>query len=1061
MTQREFTYSDGKSDKFWNIAIDGESFTVSYGRSGTTGQTQTKSFDSENAAQSAADKLIAEKLKKGYVEASPSNGAPAAPTTSKTAPKVAPKPKSQKPAPEVVPEDETSNSVQVSASLSWNGDEERQLKLDARDWLWATWRPRVPESRPTLEAKPFDKEEALQSLAKVFGKYYYSPWDWSKAKISSTFGRQEAYFWFVAMTTPMKYSHTVQQATVQNEYLSQVAAHDFEKEIKTQDLIDNLKMTGPERQNQITPQLVSVLSHLITPVELLDILLIQDKNARSKNPHRHQNLIFDQSFCDGFREYILPFVTVKEAEVMRERLKTEFSPRSWPLSFYEPPKIAIFLAAQLGLHDELLAIVKGWKDDFYSGEEWHDHYHRPQEIIFGLRSAQEVEAQMRRLKLKLNKPPYIRAWLAHTEFSAPDWVKESILGARGESYRTTAKDIAEKLTKTFALAEAPEIAPEMLQLLLESKAPRVAREWLDAHPSHTLRGLAPVAAGRGKLAEAAIEQLRSLKKRGAEAAIREVAETLPSEEKSRLESMVLNWSEKTYEPFTDSDAPEAVRAALEGDPRLKTGKTAWIRATDLPPITYGSRRLSDAQVEALLVALRGSAHPLTVAVKSSADAASLDAFAWKIFERWLAESAPSKEKWAMLALGQLGGDACALKLTPMVRAWPGESQHQRAVTGLECLRAIGTDTALMQINGIAQKIKFKGLQGKAVEAMEGIASDRGLSRAQLEDRVVPTLDLDENGTRIFDFGPRQFRFVLSLEMKPLVREEGATLAKPRPDLPKPTSKDDASKAEAAIVGWKLLKKQLSETVKIQAVRLENAMVRGRRWTPEEFETLLARHPLMSNLVRLLVWEAASGNRRATFRVVEDGTYADSKDEPFDLGAGEWAHIGIAHPLHLSEAEKGAWGEIFSDYEIVPPFTQLGRAIYGLEGDEEKGVEITRFKNIVIHPQTLCFGLEKLGWERGPALDGGGFYEHYKYFESSDVTACVVYEPGLFMGGQEWWEPQKISEAYFVESQRSKTAGRYWDYPDKKKAVALSEVDAIALSEVLKDVIELAAKGEEK
>ena len=70
----------------------------------------------------------------------------------------------------------------------------------------------------------------------------------------------------------------------------------------------------------------------------------------------------------------------------------------------------------------------------------------------------------------------------------------------------------------------------------------------------------------------------------------------------------------------------------------------------------------------------------------------------------------------MSALGLLGSDDTALKLTPLVRAWPGESQHQRAVFGLECLRAIGTDVALMQLNGIAQKVSFKGLKAKARES---------------------------------------------------------------------------------------------------------------------------------------------------------------------------------------------------------------------------------------------------------------------------------------------------------------------------------------------------------
>src|SRR5262249_32735433 len=159
------------------------------------------------------------------------------------------------------------------------------------------------------------------------------------------------------------------------------------------------------------------------------------------------------------------------------------------------------------------------------------------------------------------------------------------------------------------------------------------------------------------------------------------------------------------------------------------------------------------------------------------------------------------------AIGALGGDGCALKLTPLIRAWPGESQHQRAVAGLECLRAIGTDTALMQLNGIAQKLKFKGLQNKAREVMADIAHDRGMSPWELEDRIVPDLDLDESGNRTFDFGPRKFQLALGADLKPMIRDESGKL---RNDLPKPSTKDDAAKATAAVAEWKMLKKQLRE-----------------------------------------------------------------------------------------------------------------------------------------------------------------------------------------------------------------------------------------------------------
>lgn len=68
---RTFQYSDAKSHKFWNIDISGSTFTVTYGKVGAAGQTQTKSFASDAKAQAEADKLIREKLKKGYVETTP------------------------------------------------------------------------------------------------------------------------------------------------------------------------------------------------------------------------------------------------------------------------------------------------------------------------------------------------------------------------------------------------------------------------------------------------------------------------------------------------------------------------------------------------------------------------------------------------------------------------------------------------------------------------------------------------------------------------------------------------------------------------------------------------------------------------------------------------------------------------------------------------------------------------------------------------------------------------------------------------------------------------------
>jgi predicted DNA-binding WGR domain protein len=56
------------SAKFWEVSVAGSDLTVRFGRIGTDGQTKVKSLGSADAATKEAEKLIAEKTRKGYVE---------------------------------------------------------------------------------------------------------------------------------------------------------------------------------------------------------------------------------------------------------------------------------------------------------------------------------------------------------------------------------------------------------------------------------------------------------------------------------------------------------------------------------------------------------------------------------------------------------------------------------------------------------------------------------------------------------------------------------------------------------------------------------------------------------------------------------------------------------------------------------------------------------------------------------------------------------------------------------------------------------------------------------
>src|SRR5687768_3684724 len=62
-----YEFSEGSSNKFWDINLTDKSFTTTYGKIGSNGQTTIKTFKSSGEAKTEYDRLVAEKVKKGYV----------------------------------------------------------------------------------------------------------------------------------------------------------------------------------------------------------------------------------------------------------------------------------------------------------------------------------------------------------------------------------------------------------------------------------------------------------------------------------------------------------------------------------------------------------------------------------------------------------------------------------------------------------------------------------------------------------------------------------------------------------------------------------------------------------------------------------------------------------------------------------------------------------------------------------------------------------------------------------------------------------------------------------
>ncbi|HEY0254543.1 MAG TPA: WGR domain-containing protein, partial [Kofleriaceae bacterium] len=71
---RYFEFSEGTSNKFWEITMAGNAVKTRYGKIGTAGQQTLKEFGDAAATKKEYDKLIAEKTKKGYEEGEAGGG---------------------------------------------------------------------------------------------------------------------------------------------------------------------------------------------------------------------------------------------------------------------------------------------------------------------------------------------------------------------------------------------------------------------------------------------------------------------------------------------------------------------------------------------------------------------------------------------------------------------------------------------------------------------------------------------------------------------------------------------------------------------------------------------------------------------------------------------------------------------------------------------------------------------------------------------------------------------------------------------------------------------------
>lgn len=331
-------------------------------------------------------------------------------------------------------------------------------------------------------------------------------------------------------------------------------------------------------------------------------------------------------------------------------------------------------------------------------------------------------------------------------------------------------------------------------------------------------------------------------------------------------------------------------------------------------------------------------------------------------------------------------------------------ENTRSTIPVEAVTAfsrIKTMDCVASMDRLLRKVSHKRALAELKAKFNVAANERNLSKEQLRDLLVPSLNLNEE--IILDYGSRKFNVNLQQNGTLKITDEADKEIK---NLPVVGKNDDEVLADAAKENLKDLKDSLKEVVKVQSQRLVSAMVYDRRWSFVEWNELFINNPIMVQFAISLVWGIYENDKLVnTFRFMEDGTFNDINENVIELTNKT---IGLIHPIELNEESLNTWIKHFEDYEVQQSFMQLYRKIYKPVGEELTSniSERSRVKSINIY--TLDKILESVKWKRGEVEDHGFFSKYVKLDGDDNVVAYID-----FGGMSMVYNDDKFQEVYDI------------------------------------------------
>ena len=576
------------------------------------------------------------------------------------------------------------------------------------------------------------------------------------------------------------------------------------------------------------------------------------------------------------------------------------------------------------------------------------------------------------------------------------------------------------------------------------------------HPQWEPEIRAFLSSGKSQEREIAVQVMRNW---GVENYREELAEALEKEKSKKLKELLRECLGAEPEgeeavPAKEQSAEKMVSEILKGG---KKRKVAWAYETPFGQVhKRDGSAVPEEYLQALLVCYADMSvpgvSPEAALLAAELDEKELGQYVKELFDKWMDAGAEAKKKWVLYAAAIHGGEAVVPLFHRQIQEWP---QHSRGALAAEAVKALalnGSSEALLLVDQISRKFKFRQVKTAAAQALDYAATALGISRAELEDRIVPTLGFDENLERTFDYGSRSFRVYLTpaLELEIFDGED-----KRLKNMPSPGKKDDPEKAAEAYADFKQLKKQLKTVAANQKLRMEQAMSAERLWNVAQWKALFIKNPVMHQFAIGLIWGIyENGSLKETFRYMEDGSFNTVDEEEYDFP--EEGMAGLVHPIELSEEERNAWKEQLADYEVTQPIEQLDRPVYRIQEEEKGKNELTRFGGKLLNGLSLSGKLQSMGWYRGSVQDAGVYTDFYR--EDGNLGVELEFS-GSYVGDEN--EEVTVYGAVFYKAGTVARGSYVYDTVKDENRYTLDQVPPRYFSEIILQLARATASSQEQ